>query len=251
MIKFFRRIRQRLLSENRFNKYLLYAIGEIILVVIGILIALQINNWNEYDKSQKLAHKYLKLIESDLELDIEHFETLNKMLTQQALKIDSIENILSRPQTKQEEFKQIIKSNFSIFTILEDTNLNTSTFTALQNSGRIDLLDKDLQDGLRKLNQEQYRYKEYTNDNIDAIVKEISNYGQVIPLFNNNELNIIHINDGIAKDLWSEVDWPVVQRRFINTLGLRAMTVSASIQRIDRILMVTREQLKLLHSKGI
>ena len=47
MIKFFRKIRQKLLVENRFKKYLLYAIGEIILVVIGILIALQINNWNQ------------------------------------------------------------------------------------------------------------------------------------------------------------------------------------------------------------
>ncbi len=47
MIKFFRKIRQRLLTENKFSKYLLYAIGEIILVVIGILIALSINNWNE------------------------------------------------------------------------------------------------------------------------------------------------------------------------------------------------------------
>ena len=46
MIKFFRRIRQQLLTENKLAKYLLYAIGEIILVVIGILIALQINNWN-------------------------------------------------------------------------------------------------------------------------------------------------------------------------------------------------------------
>ena len=47
MIKFFRKIRQKLLSENKFSKYLFYALGEIVLVVIGILIALQINNWNE------------------------------------------------------------------------------------------------------------------------------------------------------------------------------------------------------------
>ncbi|MEH6779908.1 DUF6090 family protein, partial [Maribacter arcticus] len=53
MIKFFRRIRQQLLTENKFSKYLLYAIGEIILVVIGILIALSINNWNE-NRKQKL-----------------------------------------------------------------------------------------------------------------------------------------------------------------------------------------------------
>jgi hypothetical protein len=47
MIKFFRKIRQRLLTENKFSKYLIYAVGEIILVVIGILIALQINNQNQ------------------------------------------------------------------------------------------------------------------------------------------------------------------------------------------------------------
>jgi|TARA_R110002020_G_scaffold396281_1_gene606303 sensor domain CHASE-containing protein len=50
MIKFFRKIRQRMLSESKFSRYLLYAIGEIILVVIGILIALQINTWNEERK---------------------------------------------------------------------------------------------------------------------------------------------------------------------------------------------------------
>lgn len=59
MIKFFRKIRQRLVTENplaeragKFSKYLIYAIGEIVLVVIGILIALQINNWNENRKTE-------------------------------------------------------------------------------------------------------------------------------------------------------------------------------------------------------
>jgi len=47
MIKFFRKIRQKTLTESKFGKYLLYALGEIILVVIGILIALSINNRNE------------------------------------------------------------------------------------------------------------------------------------------------------------------------------------------------------------
>jgi len=53
MINFFRKIRQKLLTNNNFSKYLLYAIGEIVLVVIGILIALQINNWNEEQKIEK------------------------------------------------------------------------------------------------------------------------------------------------------------------------------------------------------
>ena len=58
MIKYFRKIRKKLLTENKFSKYLLYAIGEIILVVVGILIAVQLNNQNEFRKQ--------KLIEIDI-----------------------------------------------------------------------------------------------------------------------------------------------------------------------------------------
>lgn len=59
MIKFFRIIRQQLLSQNRFSKYLLYAIGEILLVMVGILLALQVNNWNE-DKKLKVKKESYK-----------------------------------------------------------------------------------------------------------------------------------------------------------------------------------------------
>lgn len=77
MIKFFRKIRQQLLTENRFSKYLLYAVGEIMLVVIGILIALQINNWNEDRKEKKLEKVFLQGIISDLSQDT---LTLNKVI---------------------------------------------------------------------------------------------------------------------------------------------------------------------------
>ena len=67
MLTFFRRIRKGLLGEGAAYKYLLYAIGEIALVVIGILIALQINNWNE-ERQDKIDEKqYLQRIIYDLE----------------------------------------------------------------------------------------------------------------------------------------------------------------------------------------
>ncbi|MGB5263940.1 MAG: DUF6090 family protein, partial [Lutimonas sp.] len=58
MINFFRKTRKKLANENRFVKYWRYAIGEIVLVVIGILIALQINNWNE-DKKARATELYV------------------------------------------------------------------------------------------------------------------------------------------------------------------------------------------------
>ena len=56
MIKFFRHIRKRMLSENKMSKYLLYAIGEVVLVVIGILIALQLNSWKEERQEASLEY---------------------------------------------------------------------------------------------------------------------------------------------------------------------------------------------------
>ena len=66
MIKFFRHIRKSLLMENKTGKYFKYAIGEIVLVVIGILIALQINNWNEERKNQAFEKEILEQIRANL-----------------------------------------------------------------------------------------------------------------------------------------------------------------------------------------
>ena len=66
MTHLFRHIRQGLLSQNRFSKYLLYAIGEILLVVVGILIALSINNWNENLADTKRFVSELKELKSEL-----------------------------------------------------------------------------------------------------------------------------------------------------------------------------------------
>ncbi|MCW9037721.1 MULTISPECIES: DUF6090 family protein [Altibacter] len=74
MIKFFRKIRQRLLTENKFSKYLIYAIGEIILVMIGILLALQVNNWNINRIEEKTERKFLIGIKNDLMVDSKNLQ---------------------------------------------------------------------------------------------------------------------------------------------------------------------------------
>jgi len=77
MIKFFRKIRQNLLTENKVSKYILYAIGEILLVVIGILIAISINNKNEARKVKQFEYAILQDIETSME---ENFQSLDRCL---------------------------------------------------------------------------------------------------------------------------------------------------------------------------
>ena len=66
MIKFFRKIRYTLMEQNKTGKYLKYAIGEIVLVMLGILLALQVNNWNEARKATKQEVKILTELKNDL-----------------------------------------------------------------------------------------------------------------------------------------------------------------------------------------
>ena len=70
MIGFFRKIRKQLADDNRFFKYSRYAIGEIVLVVIGILIALQINNWNIYSKLKVQEETIIQEVERNIESNI-------------------------------------------------------------------------------------------------------------------------------------------------------------------------------------
>jgi len=83
MIKFFRKIRQNLLSEGKTGKYFKYALGEIILVVIGIVIALQINNWNEQRKDKIEEQGLLKQLQEDYQSNLLQLE--EKMATREIM----------------------------------------------------------------------------------------------------------------------------------------------------------------------
>ncbi len=82
MINFFRHIRKRLLTENKFSKYLLYAIGEIALVMIGILLALQVNNWNEEQKRRVEERDLLLELRRELNLNLKGLNNFNKSADQ-------------------------------------------------------------------------------------------------------------------------------------------------------------------------
>ena len=82
MINFFRKTRKKLADDNKSLKYLKYAIGEIVLVVIGILIALSINNWNEDRKAIIKEKSYIRSIYHDIQDDIKNIETNRKILSE-------------------------------------------------------------------------------------------------------------------------------------------------------------------------
>jgi len=76
MIKFFRKIRQNLIMKNKTSKYFKYAIGEIILVVIGILIALSINNWNEARKTNIKEQNLIAALKHEFQLNLDEINLI-------------------------------------------------------------------------------------------------------------------------------------------------------------------------------
>lgn len=139
MIKFFRKIRKKLLSENKFSQYLIYAIGEIILVVIGILIALNINNRSELKKVRKQEVLLLTNLSNEIGLDILQIENNTTLSTERLFRLDSIIQLLERPEKIEKSlfigqafefvFDQYFKSNSGIF----DEAVSSGRMSYLQN----------------------------------------------------------------------------------------------------------------------
>ena len=115
MIKFFRKIRQNLLMENKMGKYFKYAIGEIILVVIGILIALQVNNWNQSQKNSELSKLYVENFIKSVESDIVFLNDRMKINEKQIQNIASIINTLStQKKLLESELTSFFEQNYSL-----------------------------------------------------------------------------------------------------------------------------------------
>jgi hypothetical protein len=131
MIKFFRKIRQKTLTENKFGKYLTYAIGEIILVVIGILIALSINNWNNNNQLEELERKYLTEIRNSLKSDLPDIN-FNIDFNESRLKSNEI---VLQYLNREIDYSDSLKFHFGNLIFTTRTLPNTSAYENLKSRG--------------------------------------------------------------------------------------------------------------------
>ena len=155
MIKFFRRIRQQLLVENKTGKYLKYAIGEIVLVVIGILIALSINNWNTQqnkNKAENASYANIKRqINDDKNVINGNIAYNNRYLKQ----YEYATEIIEKNDQNQIDTLGYIALNLTKYS---DVNRNSNIYQNLVNSGELKLLtNQEVIERLQRL-EETYIY---------------------------------------------------------------------------------------------
>jgi hypothetical protein len=140
MVIFFRKIRKSLLNEGKTAKYVKYAIGEILLVVIGILIALQINNWNDARKTRVKELHYLQNIKSDLIVNIAEMQNY---LTDRTEKIAAAKRILAHFEGKPlDDLSAFNADGVSIYSWQKFYQSN-NTFQELLNSGNLAIISND------------------------------------------------------------------------------------------------------------
>jgi len=164
MIKFFRKIRQKMLLEEKTGKYFKYALGEIALVVIGILIALSINDWNDNRKNKLSEKRYVSDLIQDLKNDVNSLKQLNSFLeTKLASKI-MILPLLKGNNVEIDSIEFHFARQYGINGRFTPTNI---TIEELKNSGGLKIIrDVDLRRQLVSL------YNSYSKE---ALTEDIFN----------------------------------------------------------------------------
>ena len=201
MLKFFRKIRQKLVEQNKLGNYFKYAIGEILLVVIGILIALSINNWNETRKLQKEERHYLLALHSDfktaesnlrikLALVEEQLEHNERLLTILAGPVNSIPNDSIVGMLR----KAFIDIPFGV---------QVTAYVDLLNSGKLSVIQsEELRRALSEFDAENVLANQYAENAADQWA------GQVTEFFIKS-LNVSAIYGKDAKVHWNYPGIPV------------------------------------------
>jgi len=166
MINFLRGIRRELINESKTSIYLVYAVGEVVLVVIGILIALQIDNWNEGRKQEVIEIQFLKSIKQDLISDTIYF---NRRTKQSEDLINNHYQYIHNAYDEQkniEEFKELISL---LWWNSEQFAPHNSTFIEILNSGQLSIFkNRQLKEDIISL------YNDY--DMVSNHIKEFNEY---------------------------------------------------------------------------
>ena len=160
MIKFFRQIRQNLLSEGKTKKYLTYALSEIVLVVIGILIALQINTWSENKKQIKKEEKVLQQFKNELDEDL---LILDEIITSNKFVIKSCNELIKHLENNM-PYNDSLSLYFDRWASPNVLEFNGSTYQNLTTTGPELLRNEHLRKSILKLYNFSYKKAKTYND---------------------------------------------------------------------------------------
>jgi hypothetical protein len=204
MIKFFRKIRYDLMDKNKTGKYLKYAFGEIVLVMIGILLALSINNWNENRKDDIIRKNYYNQILQDLNKDTNYINRRIKELEENILLYENYNTEFS----KNESVQTLVASQAKLVNKFKYLKFNTNTIKSLESSGDIKLIPTEMRNRLIDIKNNQDIIITVTSGNNQIYLKDFMSavnlgYSQQIAIAiatkNNKLISELKVNDNLPQ----------------------------------------------------
>lgn len=241
MIKIFRNIRKQFIKRGETSNYFKYAIGEIALVVIGILLALQINNWNEQSKKNDLREKYLLSLIEDLKQDTTLIARQYRFYKGDTIKLQSQIRRIKKHKNAIDTIKKIARYEFDTDVQLI-TTFSNKTYQTLINTGNIDLVDPWLVEELSKLDQFQKLV-------IDIYSLSMRSYSQILGIYNQH---YPFYDDALAGDvldiIWDQADAKHFLSSYNEIVSSKQTTAKNIVQMLPPMYSLTAGLLKKLKS---
>ena len=220
MIKFFRKIRQNMFETGKTTKYFKYAIGEIALVVIGILIALQINNWNESRKQSLSMKQALSSLIADLKQDSillsDNLDDIKKDMTRLA----DFKNRLSKNTATIDTVRKIARYEYLPF-FNPSNEVNRNTILSLLSTGRLEFFDDNIKNEILKHNSKQLSLVKVMDENVKIFLSVMAS-GITLPS-ENKAFDIAIIRGPLLDDHWNNLDDKKLLEIFTTNLGHKIM----------------------------
>tara|TARA_R110001592_G_scaffold3704_1_gene21320 strand:+ start:785 stop:1525 length:741 start_codon:yes stop_codon:yes gene_type:complete len=209
MLKLFRNIRKNLLVENKTAKYFKYAIGEIVLVVIGILIALSINTWNTERNNHKIVLKNTKSLIANLEKDSIYMENRIQELQTEENSMLRLEGRLSHSEATIDTLVKIVRYEFRpLIPVINFKNENTYKTMVL--SGDINLFDSQITEAIYAIYRKQEGIENISESNFNQFIQATQDFQERYSL----KITRNTINGHLQDLLWQDVNAKDLIARF-------------------------------------
>jgi len=231
MIRLFRKIRQQLLAEKSYGIYILYASGEIILVVVGILLALQIDNWSDIRKQEDQNLSYENLLQVDLIQDTLMIKRQLHLLVHDTTLLSSYINSMSGDEVTIDTLIQIARFEFNPW-IYATAIFNSNTFTSLRSTGNLNYFDPWLQKKLVALNELHQDYYNSVQVDVKSYLDQTIYYGQKYPF---NDKGHIDPSSKLSEDIWQNAQYEELGA-YLN--GLIAIKFVTELDAINKLLVI-------------
>lgn len=207
------------------TRYLKYALGEITLVVVGILIALQVNNFNENLKKNKERDAFKTSLKTELLADQNYLRNSIEALKKESQQLIEFKEKIRLAGSDLSQIKYLVQNDFQPF-VSDFKGFNNNTYNAYSSAGKLNLFNTELQQALYLLNRQQLKAIDDYQKYIDLYFAQVESFGANFPL----DLSIALINKGELYDrVWEKAQleelanalnvWGISKRNYYRIVG--------------------------------